>query len=297
MLLIVGAGGFLGSTLAGVAAASGRAVTGTYHRQAIAHPAMRAVHADLGSLEAAQALLVEVNPDAVINCAAFTSVDGCEADPEKARLLNVKLPGTLAVACAATGIRLAHISTDSVFDGTRGSYTEDDMPAPLNVYARTKLDGERAVLGALPDALVIRTNFVGRSSNGRTGLADWLRGRFDAGERFPGFTDVIFAPLLASDLARVLLELLDRNLHGIYHAAARDAVSKYEFACRLGTALGADTTLVDAASIATAALAAPRPPNTSLSPARVEAALGRRMASVDSAVAGYAALVNPFIAA
>ena len=297
MLLVIGASGFLGSTVASVAMASGRAVTGTYRQHAVADRGMRAVHAELGSPAAAQALLAEVQPDAVINCAAFTNVDGCETDPDKARLLNVVLPGTLAAACAAAGVRMVHISTDSVFDGTRGGYTEDDVPAPLNVYARTKLDGERAVLAAAPDALVIRTNFVGPSSDGRTGLADWLRGRFDAGERISGFTDVIFAPLLASDLARVSLDLLDRNLGGIYHAAARDALSKYEFARRLGTALRADTSLVDAASLAAAELAAPRPLNTSLSPARVEVALGRRMASVDSAVAGYAALVNPFIAA
>lgn len=297
MLLVIGASGFLGSTVASVAAASGRAVTGTYRRRAIAHPGMRAVCADLGSLAAAQALLAEVNPDVVINCAAFANVDGCEANPERARLLNVELPATLGAACAAAGVRLAHISTDSVFDGSTGSYTEDDVPAPLNVYSQTKLDGERALLATLPDALVIRTNFVGHSLDGRTGLADWLRGRFDAGERIPGFTDVIFGPLLASDLARVSMELLDRNLSGIYHAAARDAISKYEFACRLGTALGADTSLVDAASLANAALTAPRPLNTSLSPVRVEAALGRRMFSVDSAVAGYAALVNPPVVA
>ena len=297
MLLVIGASGFLGSTIANVAAASGRAVTGTYRRNAIAEPGMRAVFADLGTLAAAESLLAEVKPDVVINCAAFTNVDGCETDPETARLLNAELPATLGAACAAAGVRLAHISTDSVFDGSTGGYAEDDVPEPLNVYAQTKLAGERALLSALPDALVIRTNFVGRSPDGRTGLADWLRGMFDAGERISGFTDVIFGPLLTSDLARVSLELLDRNLSGIYHASARDAVSKYDFARRLGTALGADTSLVDAASIADAALRAPRPLNTSLSPARVEATLGRRMSSVDSAVAGYAALVNPPVAA
>ena len=297
MLLVIGASGFLGSTVASIAAASGRAVTGTYRSHAIAHPGMRAVCAELGSLAAARALLADVKPDVVINCAAFTNVDGCEADPETARLLNVELPANLGAACSAAGVRVAHISTDSVFDGSTGSYSEDDVPAPVNVYAQTKLDGERALLAALPDALVLRTNFVGRSPEGRTGLADWLRGRFEAGERISGFTDVIFGPLLATDLARVSLELLDRNLSGIYHVTARDAISKYEFACRLGTALGADTSLVDAASLANAALTAPRPLNTSLSPMKVEAALGRPMSSVDSAIAGYAALVNSPVAA
>ena len=152
------------------------------------------------------------------------------------------------------------------------------------------------MLDAMPDALVIRSNFIGSSPTGRAGLADWMRSRLNAGERIPGFTDVIFSPLLAADLAGITLEMLDLGLTGIYHLASRDSISKYEFARSLAQALGTDTGLVDASSIATAGLAAPRPLNTSLSPRRAESALGRKMADVDSVVSGYAAHFNPHIA-
>lgn len=289
MLLVIGASGFLGSALASVAVASGRAVTGTFNRHCLEHRGMKVVRADLKNLAAVRELIAGVRPTAVVNCAAFTNVDGCEADPDHARLLNVELPAMVARSCEESGIELAHISTDSVFDGVRGGYTEEDSTAPLNVYAQTKLDGERAVLGEMPNSLVIRTNFIGHSPSGRAGLADWLRASYEAGQRISGFTDVVFAPLFTAELAGILLEMLDLKLRGIYHVAAKDSVSKYEFALRLGTALGADTSLVDATSLASARLVARRPLNTSLLPLRVETALGRRMASVDSAIAGYAA--------
>lgn len=297
MLLVTGASGFLGASVVSAAAAAGRAVTGTVHRNSLEHYAVRTICADLTDASTVRELLGDLKPDCVINCVAFTSVDGCESDAGHARMLNVEVPRLLAAACSEAGARFAHISTDSVFDGTRGFYTEDDVPAPVNVYAQTKLAGEQAALAGLPRALVLRTNFIGISPGRRTGLADWLHGRFQAGERIAGFTDVVFSPLLADNVARTALEMLDLDLHGLYHLAAHDSISKYDFACRLGGALGHDTSLVDRATLASAKLAAPRPLDTSLSPARAEAALGRKMETVGSAVTGYAAQVTALMGA
>jgi dTDP-4-dehydrorhamnose reductase len=225
-----------------------------------------------------------------VNCAGLTNVDACERDREQAHALNVELPRMLATACADAGAGFVHISTDSVFDGERGNYSEDDAPAPLNVYSQTKLEGEHEVLKAFPEAMVIRTNFIGASPSGTSGLADWVVSKLESGERVPGFTDVTFAPLLTNELARIILAMTESNLHGLYHAGARDACTKYDFARRLSGALGFDPNLVEPASVADAALAARRPLNTSLSSSRLETALRRRMPSVDNAVAGYAVL-------
>jgi dTDP-4-dehydrorhamnose reductase len=177
-----------------------------------------------------------------------------------------------------------------VFDGQRGNYSEDDAPGPLNVYARSKLEGEHAVLEAFPEALVLRTNFIGVSQSGKVGLADWMASTLESGERVEGFTDVTFAPLLTNELARIILAATESSLSGLYHAGARDACTKYDFACRLCTALGFDTNLVDRATVGEAKLVARRPLNTSLSSSRLEAALRRPMQPVDNAIAGYAAL-------
>ena len=290
MLLVTGASGFLGGTLALEALASGRPVVGTAHSHNADQPGLQIVRVDLTAASAVRELLGRMEPQWVVNCAAFTNVDECERDPVRARSLNVELPRALAVACARAGVGLVHISTDSVFDGERGGYTEEDDPAPVNVYARSKLEGERAVQEAYPEALVLRTNFIGVSQSRTVGLADWITFRLESGERIPGFTDVIFAPLLANELSRLVLAAIDCGLKGLYHANARDAWSKYDFARRLAAALGFHAGLVDRASLADAKLEARRPLNTSLSSSRLEAALGRPMPSVESAIAGYVAL-------
>jgi len=290
MLLVTGASGFLGSNIAREAIVAGLPVRGTYHRNAFRMDGLQVFGVDLSQAAEVRDLLTRTKPDWVVNCAAYTNVDDCEIDPDRARSLNVGLPQTLAAECANAGIRMMHVSTDSVFDGRRGGYTEEDSPAPLNVYAQTKLEGEHAVTAALSGALVVRTNFIGLSPGSDAGLADWIAGKFERKERVSGFTDVVFAPLLANEVARIALEMMQVGLQGLYHVNARDSVSKYEFACRLGEALGAGREMVDPTSIEAAGLPARRPMNTSLSPRKTECALGRQMPEVDAAIGGYAEL-------
>ena len=104
----------------------------------------------------------------MIHCAALANVDACEADPAQARQLNTEVPGKLAEHVARGGARLLHVSTDAVFDGQRGGYTEEDAPNPLSVYARTKLEGEQARAGRpTPTAIVARVNLFGWSLIGQ----------------------------------------------------------------------------------------------------------------------------------
>jgi len=290
MLLVTGASGFLGRYVVHEALTSGHPVVGAAHRNAAHQSGLRTVRVDLTAPSAAQELLEQVRPTKVINCAAFTNVDECERSPDIARLLNVEVPRMLAAACARAGVSLVHISTDSVFDGKRGNYSEEDEPAPVNEYARSKLDGERAVQEIFPEALVIRTNFIGASESGKAGLADWITSNLEAGSRIDSFDDVVFSPLLATEVARLLFEAVDSGLHGLYHASAADSCSKYELARRLSAVLALDSTLIRRASLADASMTAARPLNTSLSSSRIATALGRLMPSVDNAVSGYAAL-------
>jgi dTDP-4-dehydrorhamnose reductase len=160
-ILIPGASGLLGLNLALEAArihgADGpedgsrrHSVIGVVNGNPLRTDEFEVITADLllpGSIER---LLEEVKPDWVINCAALAIVDACEANPKLAYRLNVELPQKLAMDVARGGARMVHISTDAVFDGRRGDYTEQDAPNPLSVYARTKLEGEQAVAEANP---------------------------------------------------------------------------------------------------------------------------------------------------
>src|SRR5687768_2657444 len=128
MLLVAGASGFLGRHLTLEALETMRPVVGVVHRNSVDHSGLESVRADLTTPSAARALIGRLRPTTLVNCAAFADVDACETNPERARLLNVELPRSLAVACAEVGVGLVHISTDSVFDGKRGNYTESDEP-------------------------------------------------------------------------------------------------------------------------------------------------------------------------
>ncbi len=290
MLVVTGGAGFLGSNIVGQAVAEGRSVAAVVHREGSGSPLVRRVCLDLADAGAATKMIDVLEPTAVVNCAALASVDECERNPNLARELNVELPRQLAAACRSAGAAFAHVSTDSVFDGDRGQYSESDETRPLNMYARSKLEGERAVADAWADALIVRTNFVGASSHGGTGLAEWIADHLEAGERINGFTDVIFSPLLAGTLGALVMRMIDLRLTGLYHLGASDSVSKYELARRLAVALDLDLTLVDPATVANAALGAPRPLDTSLDSRRAQTALGASLPNVQDAVSGFAKL-------
>lgn len=270
-LLVTGASGLLGSALARAARRLGLSVTGTYHEHAL-DLAVPMVQADLADADGLRALAERLQPRWIAHCAAWTSVDGCEQDPARARRLNVDATAALASA----GGRLAYVSTDSVFDGKRGGYTEEDAPAPLNVYARTKLDGEKAAGGG---ALVVRTNLFGWSPRGAS-LAEWVLRELRAGRPITGFHDVRFAPLLADDLAELLLELMRRGERGLLHLGAAAPVSKLEFARLLAQAFGLDASLIRPGSVDAAPLKAPRPKDTSLDSRKAQALLGRALPAV-----------------
>jgi dTDP-4-dehydrorhamnose reductase len=186
-------------------------------------------------------LLDETEPTALIHCAANALVDACELDPDSAETLNAALPGKLAELCAPRGIKLLHISTDAVFDGTKeGVYTEDDAPNPLSVYAQTKLDGENAVLDANPDAIIARVNFFGWSLSGTRSLAEFFVNNLGAGKEVKGFNDVYFCPIFVGDLADTLLGMIEKSLSGRYHVVGSRAITKYEFGQAIARQFGFD---------------------------------------------------------
>lgn len=170
--------------------------------------------------------------DWVINCAAYTAVDRAESEVEAATGLNAVAPGYLATAAQGLGARLMHISTDFVFDGRESEpYAEDAPTHPLGVYGRTKRDGEDAVLETNPDALVVRTAWL-YGPNGASFPRTMIRA-YVAGKALRVVADQIGCPTYTADLARVLVEIAERNPPGgIYHAVGPEAMSWHEFAVR-----------------------------------------------------------------
>lgn len=280
-ILITGASGLLGLNLA-LEAAAQHEVYGTAKDHLIHTDAIKVLHYDLLAPGAVERLLDQTQPEWVIHCAAQANVDVCEANPVLARQLNTELPAELANHVARGGARLVHISTDAVFDGQRGGYTEEDEPNPLGVYARTKLDGERAVAQANPDAIIARVNLFGWSITGRRSLGEFFVTNLSAGRHVMGFTDIIFCPLLANHLAQILIKMLESDLSGLYHVVSRECLSKHEFGLRVAEKFGLDGSLITPTSIQRSGLAAVRSPNLALRSEKLASALGEPTPDVNA---------------
>ena len=282
-ILVTGASGLLGLNLS-------LRMTGTHtivgvDRSKLADTPFDLVQADLLEAGACSRLLDEVHPDAIIHTAANANVDACESDPESARLLNAEFPGHLAELCAKHDVRLIHISTDAVFDGTKdGIYTEDDVPNPLGVYAQTKLDGEHNVLSANPDAIVARVNFFGWSLSGRRSLAEFFYNNLSTGQQVNGFTDVWFCTMFVGDLADTLVRMLEKGLSGLYHVVGSEALTKYEFGLKIARQFGYDQGLIRPISVEESGLPAKRSHNLRLSIHKLSTDLGLDIPGVSTGI-------------
>lgn len=191
---------------------------------------------DLGDLDALDRFLTEAAPEVVINTAAYTAVDRAEAEPELAFHLNAAAPERLARICRASGTSLIQVSTDYVFGATgTGPYSEDDAVGPVNVYGRSKAEGEGRVLAANPDALIVRTAWLLSPGSG------FVAAIIDrALSRLPMrvVADQCGNPTRASDLAEALVRLVDGRLAGkggpgLVHAAGSEAASWHGLAAAI----------------------------------------------------------------
>jgi dTDP-4-dehydrorhamnose reductase len=214
---------------------------------------------DVTDREAVLRAVEQVRPNWVINAAAFNDVDGAESAVEAAFAVNGAGPGYLAEAAARADASIVHISTDYVFDGAKGTpYTEEDVPNPLSVYARSKLEGERRVLDSGASACVLRTAWL----YGRHGK-NFVKAILAAAEKggpLKVVADQVGSPTATADLAHAIAQLIGTPARGLFHVANVGACSRFEFAKAI--VRGA----VQVLPITTAEVArpAPRPANSSL---------------------------------
>jgi len=169
-------------------------------------------------------------PDWVFNCAAYNAVDRAEAEPDAAHAINSQGPFNVATACARYQSRMIHFSTNFVFDGNlERPYLESDQPSPQSAYARSKLDGERRVLEALPEALILRTAALFGGNRGQS-FPERMVQRIKEGGQLRVVSDQRVNPTYTGDLARAALELAEKGEGGIFHTVCDGCCTWYEFA-------------------------------------------------------------------
>jgi dTDP-4-dehydrorhamnose reductase len=289
-LVVTGASGLLGASVLLTARSFGREAVGITNRHLLLIPGTRVLSVDLTDASKTRDVISSLKPSSIIHCAALTDVDWCEDHQSEAEQVNSRASGVLAEIACRLSARFLYISTDSVFDGKRGSYSETDEPAPLNFYARSKLMGEQEVCRLNSSALIARVNIYGWNVQNKPSLAEWVLLQLAQGKDVPGFTDVFFNPILVNELAELLLTMVDCDLTGIYHAVGSERISKYEFARRVATTFGFDGAQVKPATLTRARLRAPRPLDVSLSTAKLQEALGRTIPDVGSGLQRFRAL-------
>ncbi len=288
-IFITGISGLLGLNMA-VQLRGEHQVSGCYYSHPVKLEGVEALKLDLTRSDETTCALRDIRPDLVIHTAGLTSVEACEDDAELAYRLNVVAARHAGQATATLGARLVHISTDHLFAGTEPWRTEDDAAAPLNVYARTKLQAEDAVLQATPDALIVRTNFFGWGTPVRTSFSDWILESLRARRDLTMFSDVFFTPLLINDLIDLVMVLVSRNARGVLNVAGGERLSKYAFAMTLAWAFGEPTDVIRNISVDAFSFKARRPRDMSLCSARSEVLLGSRMPRVKDGLERLAAL-------
>lgn len=278
---LIGAGGRLGAALRRAYATEFR-LTSFDRRQL-----------DLGDAVALRSFARGDEFDAVINCAAQTNVDRCETERAEAFAINAEAPGLLAELCVERGARLIHISTDYVFDGGKQEpYTEDDEPNPISVYGASKWEGERRVLGASAEHLVVRVSWV--FGPDRPSFIDWIVQRAREHDRVEAVADKYSTPTYTRDIAGMLRPFVDRTFPGgILHLANAGSCSWREYGqwaidccARAGVPLRART--VEAITLAEMkTFVARRPVHTALATARYQQLTGHTPPGWHEAVADY----------
>lgn len=282
-ILIAGASGGLGNTLF-KALNQDYEVLGTCYQHS--QPHLRRL--DLRDADATEQLLAEFQPDLLINTVAWTDVDGCEKDLRQAFKLNLESALSLRLAIAAHPCKLIHISTNDIFSGGPGPFDENDPPAPINTYARTKYMAEQ-LLSDLPEVLILRFTFLSWWTSGKTSFSRWLVQSLQTGQHIKLFKDQYNSPLYVGTLVEWIKQLW--HLKGVYHLGS-ERRSRLETGLALAQALNLDTSLIAPVSVQDSHLYAPRPQDVSLSAEKLAHETGLKT-TFNAEIAKLAAALPP----
>ncbi|MDA8131634.1 MAG: SDR family oxidoreductase [Elusimicrobia bacterium] len=285
--LIIGASGQVGGALSSLCVRRRIEVYGT------SRAGQGFLYLDLGSPESVKDAFAKARPDLVLLASAFTNVDGCEREPERARRINAEGPALVAEECRKAGSKLVYFSTEYVFDGKNGPYAEEDPAGPVSVYGRTKLEGEKACL-ELPGALAVRTTVVfSHDPDSRNFVMQLISSR-RAGARMRVPSDQYSNPTYAPELAAAVLDLVDKGASGVYNVVGPDRLNRYEFALKACAAFGFDPAFLEPKLTSELGQLAPRPLNAGLKSDKLAGTLGRRLPPVEESLRKIAGLLKQY---
>ena len=256
-ILITGIGGLLGSEVAKLLSRE-HEILGLCKESRTAE--FKTVNLDITDPEATYSTISKINPDLVVHSAAYSNVDGCEKDPDKAYKVNSLGTRNVCLACQRFDTVLAYISTDYVFSGaepTKEGFNELDTTDPRSVYARSKLAGEWFVRNLLNKFFIIRTSWLFGSK--RDNFVSQVFSALKEGKKVKQASDMASSPTYVSDLAQALRKLTATNLYGLYHLSNSGFASRYEIALFISRLLGCPGLNIEKISLKDLNIPAQRP--------------------------------------
>lgn len=284
-LLITGASGLFGSKLAEMGIHRNFEVYSGYNQK---KPAFGTpIHLDILNENQVKEVFKQLNPTVVVHAASLTNVDKCETNKTLAWKTNVEGTKHIAIASKASHAFLIHISTDYIFNGDKGQYTETDNPDPINYYGFTKLKAEEIVKDLINDYCIARTSVIYGSTpaGGKVNFALWLLAQLRKKKQVKIVTDQWNSPTLNTNLAAMTLEIVERKLTGIFNLSGATRISEYDFANILAQDFNLNEDLIIPSTTTELSWIAKRPRDSSLNTSKTKLTLKSKPLHVHEALA------------
>lgn len=263
-ILITGGSGFVGGHLLSRANRDWEVFT-TFRSSPVPPKGVRALSLDLENGKEVREMVEKIQPGVIIHTAAWSDLDGCEEDRDRAFRINAEATGIFAEKSAELGCRFIYTSSDMAFDGEKGNYSESDRIFPINVYGESKIAGEDKIRKVCTNYVVCRVALVyGSPVTGSNSFSEKILQSVRRGDVMPLFTDQYRSPILVQNLTEALLELAGMGFTGTIHLGGMEKVDRYTFGLRLAEVKKFSADLLKPISMSEFHTVAPRPRDVSL---------------------------------
>lgn len=283
-LFITGGSGLFGSKLSNIAIKKGYETYSGYkeHITIFGIP----IQIDICEKKALYNVFKRIKPKVVVHAAALTDVDRCEEEIELAKKVNIEGTKNIVKLSELYKVFLVYISTDYVFSGKNGMYKETDKPNPINYYGLTKLEGEKKVIASNTEWCIARPSVIYGSTPaaGKMNFALWVYKKLKKGEQIKIITDQCVSPTLNTNLAQMVLEIIERKLTGIYHLAGATPLTRYEFGTLIAETFQLKKRHITPVKLHEMKWLAKRPYNTSLNVAKASKTLQNKPLKIQDAL-------------
>ena len=261
-------------------------ILGLYNSNPVQIEGLYTDKCDLSDRERVSGIIADFDPDIIIHCASLTDIDKCEANRHQTQCFNVEATKNIVQFLSDRDVKLVYISTDAVYDGVRGGFSEADTIHPCNYYGQSKYEGELEVLKK-ESVLVFRTNIFGWNILNKKSLGEWVVDALQTGQRINGFTDAVFSTIYTMELAKVIDISLKKNLSGTFNCGTVTPVSKYEFCKKIAKIFRFDETVIASSLIENYGFRAKRGKNLSLNVNKLQDALNYQLPTIDYCIESF----------